>query len=110
MPMSATPRSQWSVGQKVICIDDRFPRAVLEWCNSVPTAGHIYTIRALQEGIDPTSLVYDLGFLLAEIVNPQDQAGREPGFFHTRFVPWLDTCSETEHNDAGEPVQLQEIL
>ena len=74
--MNTNSPSQWSIGQRVICIDDSFPRAVVEWCNSVPIAGHVYTIRAMQAGIDPTSMVYDLGFLLAEIVNPQDQAGR----------------------------------
>ena len=105
--MNTNSPSQWSIGQRVICIDDVFPRAILEWCNSVPVAGHVYTIRAMQVGIDPTTLVMDLGFLLVEIVNPQNELGREPGFFHTRFVPWLDTNSETERNDAAEPAQLQ---
>ena len=100
--------SQWSIGQKVICIDDSFPRAVWKRCNSVPVAGYIYTIRAMEVGTDPTRGVRNLGFLLAEILNPRNDLGFEAGFIHTRFVPWLDVCSEAEHIDAVEPLQLQD--
>jgi len=48
-----------------------------------------------------------LGFLLVEIVNPKSAWGCEAGFCHYRFVPWLDVASETERQNAGEPLQLQ---
>jgi hypothetical protein len=94
----------WNVGQKVICINDAFSRNIVEWCDSVPVAGEVYTIRAIQFGIDPATRVGDTGFLLVEIANPLDSKGREPGFFQDRFVPWLDTVANSE---AVEELQLQ---
>jgi hypothetical protein len=97
------------VGQKVICINDSFQGAVFDWCAYFPIAGHIYTIRAMQIGQDHVSGFSNLGFLLAEIVNPTSSNGKEAGFLQERFVPWLDACSETENknNDEVEPAQLQ---
>jgi hypothetical protein len=105
--MNTNSPSQWSVGQKVICIDDSFPKAIVDWCDSLPIAGHVYTIRAIQAGYDSFTGLSNLGFLLVEIVNPTSSWGCEAGFCHYRFVPWLDVCSETESNDAVEPLQLQ---
>ena len=84
----------WSVGQKVICINDLFPLAVADWCTSLPIAGYVYTIRAIQVGLSGP------GFLLEEIVNPKSSLGYEAGFLTFRFVPWLDTCPETERDHA----------
>ena len=106
--MNNNPPSNYTVGQKVICIDDAFPPAIADWCEHLPIAGYVYTIRALQVGHDGVTGLGNLGLLLKEIVNPQSGWGSEAGFVHTRFVPWLDACVETEHNDAGEPAQLQE--
>jgi hypothetical protein len=104
--MNTHPPSQWSVGQKAICIDDRFPMAILDWCDHVPIAGYIYTIRAIQAGLNPLTRYTNVGLLLVEIVNPLLPRGSEPGFCHTRFVPWLDTCSESERDGAAEPLQV----
>ncbi|MGA2240558.1 MAG: hypothetical protein ABSH11_00755 [Verrucomicrobiota bacterium] len=98
----------FSVGQKVICINDAFPARIADWCDSLPVAGHIYTIRAMQIGWNRITGFSNLGFLLTEIVNPTSSDGKEAGFLQERFVPWLEACSETEHNDAVEPLQLQE--
>ncbi|MBM3861910.1 MAG: hypothetical protein FJ395_19985 [Verrucomicrobia bacterium] len=105
--MNTIPPSHWSVGQKVICIDDRFPPAIIDWCDHLPIAGHVYTIRAIQAGHDSFTGRSNLGFLLVEIVNPKSAWGCEAGFCHYRFVPWLDVASETERQNAGEPLQLQ---
>lgn len=99
----------WSIGQKVLCIDDRFPRQIVEWCNALPIAGHVYTIRALQFGVDPITFMYDLGFLLEEISSPRKANGSESGFFHTRFVPWLEAdygrASAAEQRELAEEVR-----
>lgn len=76
----------WHVGQKVLCVDDAFPQAALGKCKSVPLAGEVYTIRAMQTGMPPNKRGSYLGFLLNEVQNPVEQDGREPGFWHTRFV------------------------
>jgi hypothetical protein len=105
--MNANSSPIYSVGQKVICINDSFSGRVFDWCTSFPIAGYIYTIRAMQIGQDHVSGFSNLGFLLAEIGNPTSSDGKEAGFLQERFVPWLDACSETEHNDTAEPAQPQ---
>jgi hypothetical protein len=103
--MNTNSSSHWSVGQKVICINDTFPPAAIDWCDSLPIAGHIYTIRALQAARDRVSGLSNLGFLLEEIVNPPSAWGCEAGFWHSRFIPWLDVCSEAGHNHAVEQLE-----
>jgi hypothetical protein len=92
--MNTIPPSVFHLGQKIICINDSFPRAVLDWCVSFPVAGYVYTIRAIQVG--PSNV----GFLLNEVVNPKSSLGFEAGFATTRFVPWLGACSEAGQVDA----------
>jgi hypothetical protein len=100
--------AKFSAGQKVICINDAFPARIADWCDSLPVAGHIYTIRAMQMGWNRITGFSNVGFLLDEIINPTSSRGGEAGFLQERFVPCLETCSETENYDAIEPLQLQE--
>jgi hypothetical protein len=95
--------SSWFIGQKVLCIDDSFPRQISEWCDELPVAGEVYTIRGLQMGGSAVTGEYALGFLLEEIVNPRKADGNESGFFHTRFVPLFDAASES----AAEQRELE---
>lgn len=37
-------------GQKVVCIDDKFPEAVNRLYKELPKEGHTYTIRAMGVG------------------------------------------------------------
>ena len=101
MNSTPSPNRAWTVGQKILCIDDSFPRCITDWCDVLPVAGEVYTIRAMQLGGDPSTGFHGLGFLLAGLVNPRKASGSEAGFFHTRFVPWLDaesaSCSASEH-------------
>jgi hypothetical protein len=106
--MNANSSPIFRVGQKVICINDAFPARIADWCDSLPVAGHIYTIRAIQVGWNRITGFSNVGFLLVEIVNPTSSQSGEAGFLQQRFVPWLETCSEAEHNDAVESLQLQE--
>jgi hypothetical protein len=77
----------WHIGQKVICIDDRFHKGTWEWCYSVPVAGNVYTIRRIQFGADTYRRDGGLGLLLEEIINPKTANGGEAGFFTCRFRP-----------------------
>jgi hypothetical protein len=97
---------QWSIGQKVLCIDDSFPRYSADWYNALRIAGNIYTIRAMQIGSEPITGMYDLGLLLEEISSPRKADGTEAGFFHTRFVPWLE--ADAGHTSAAEKHELAE--
>jgi hypothetical protein len=60
----------------------------------------------MQLGDDPIMGVYDLGLLLEEISNPRQANGHETGFFHTRFVPWLE--ADYGHASAAEQSELAE--
>ncbi|HUI05855.1 MAG TPA: hypothetical protein VL486_02495 [Verrucomicrobiae bacterium] len=91
----------WDIGQKVVCINDSFPPAVADWCTSLPIAGYVYTIRAIQIGYNGPGGTQNLGLLLEEIVNPKSSLGYEAGFLTYRFVPWLDTCAETERGEVA---------
>ena len=96
----------FSVGLKVICINDALPAKIADWCDVLPVAGHIYTIRAIQVGWNRITGFSNVGLLLAEIVNPKASNGNEGGFLQERFVPWLEVNSEAKHNNAVEPAQL----
>jgi hypothetical protein len=97
LPMSINPSANWSVGQKVVCVNDAFPHAVLDWCDFLPRAGCVYTIRAIQLGVDGVTRLPSLGFLLEEFVNPPSSLGKEAGFDVSRFEPWLASDLETNH-------------
>ena len=85
----------WYVGQKIVCIDDRFHAGALEWCLSLPVCGHVYTIRRMQFGTDGYTKDRGLGFLLEEIVNPKYARGCERGFVSDRFRPLLESAELT---------------
>jgi hypothetical protein len=95
--------SAWHLGQKVVCINDSFSRSIVEWCDALPVAGEVYTIRAIRFGIDPITWVGDVGFLLVEIVNPSNSKGHEPGFLQDRFVPWWDAAANSNVAEELEP-------
>ena len=97
-----TPPAYWSVGQKVICINDTFPSAVLDWCEYIPRAGGVYTIRAMQISSDRISGQATLGFLLEEIVNPLSSLEKEAGFVAERFTPWLEKSAESRREHEVE--------
>ena len=96
------PPAYWSVGQKLICINDTFPRAVLDWCDRLPSAGGVYTIRAMQIGRDRITGGESLGFLLEEIVNPLSSLEKEAGFVAERFTPWLEKCPESRRQSEHQ--------
>ena len=96
----------WSIGQQIVCINGSFPQAVWEWCNSVPIADNVYTIREVTTGHDYHTGVCGVGFYLVEIVNPRTSKGLEACFCATRFVPL--TCElSAEHPSTAEPAELQ---
>jgi hypothetical protein len=104
--MNTDPDPVYTCGDKVNCVDDRFPRAIVDWCDQLPKAGCIYTIRAIQPGSNPITGVRCLGLLLQEIVNPQTPEGRETGFDHNRFSHF---DSDYARNETTRPVQIAEI-
>jgi hypothetical protein len=76
-------KNMWYVGQKVRCVNDRFPNSVFEWGSNLPKKGEIYTIRSIKPTRCAMSGVIGPGFLLEELSNPFDRLQFDP----SRFVP-----------------------
>jgi hypothetical protein len=78
-------------GQRVVCVDDRFPSQILDWASNLPRKGQIYTIQSIISGVclytrrRPT-----LGFFLHELPTLQNRLA----FRSDRFAPLLETLDE----------------
>jgi hypothetical protein len=86
----------WFIGQKVVCINDRFPQRILEWTSDLPRKGRIYTIRSMARGKSIYPGESKLGFKLAEL-----QSGRI-GFFVDRFAPLTKRLDQACQRNASE--------
>ncbi len=78
--------SNFQVGQRVVCINDRFHGHKRNGF-ALPKQGQVYTIRRL------VSRGYGVGLLLNEIQNPERQFINdygEPGFLAHRFRPVVE--------------------
>ncbi len=63
----------WYQGQKVRCINGRFPVQVLDWGSNLPCEGKVYTIRRIARVPNATTGHIGPGFLLEELKNPDDR-------------------------------------
>lgn len=86
----------WFIGQKVVCVNDRFPIQILEWASNLPRKGRIYTICWIGRG---PSIYFafcagrapgerGLGFELEELPNGKF------AFFAERFAPLVDKLDQ----------------
>jgi hypothetical protein len=102
--------SMLSVGQRVVCIDDRIPHTHKFHKGEVqPTRGTIYTIREI---VPPTVRYPEEGLYLAEIVNPPRKlrSGRyvELIFRPYRFRPVRSTSIDV-FLQMVEPTRVLEV-
>ena len=84
-------------GQKVVCIDDKFPIQFWDWADYIPREGAVYTVRwfdAVRHGITGQRIP---GILLNEIINPTFGGRGEMHFWTRRFRP-----VELENERAAE--------
>jgi hypothetical protein len=91
----------WYVGQKVRCVNGSFPLCVWEYCDAVPVAGNIYTIRRVYRSPNHTSGNLCISFYLEEIVNPAIGKTCETGFCYARFRP-LEEAETTRAHEVAE--------
>ncbi len=97
-------------GQKVVCIDDKFPNWAVAIYDNLPDKDKTYTVRQVMigcnpVGVDPNSKGLshpkfigkaEVTILLVEITNKTHEVSkREPGFVAERFRP-LEEISEEE--------------
>src|SRR5213080_1919399 len=94
-------------GQRLVCVDDRFPKWVVEFFNQLPVKGATYTIRevCLRRETLRGSESGTIALLLEELRNPPDPAhkgGEELAFKSERFAPLEEIeISEEEEIEAG---------
>ncbi|HTI72722.1 MAG TPA: hypothetical protein VMF06_22305 [Candidatus Limnocylindria bacterium] len=99
-------------GQKVVCINDEFPKAAAALFAELPRKDSVYTVRAVYIGRgsyfrhDSGTRDGEIGVLLEELLNPPDPGLKtglngELGFNSERFAP-LETTSDEETLTATE--------
>lgn len=97
-------------GQKVVCINDRFPAVVRAIYKQLPVKGVAYTVRDVFLGREKVVKAGDsatVGLLLEELVNPPDplhKGQQELGFNSERFAPQEELPDETAEAEMAEAV------
>jgi hypothetical protein len=77
------------VGQKVVCIDDNFPKAVTLFYKSLPKKGQVYVIRDVVLGVNWKGEAGEVCIYLIGLNNPRSKTPPFPerGFNSERFRP-----------------------
>lgn len=74
----------FDIGQKMACVDDRFPAGINDIYNALPKKDSIYTVRDIVPAQD-FQLRETCAVLIKELVNLPNRHGIEPGFQCYRF-------------------------
>jgi hypothetical protein len=107
----------FSVGDKVVCVDDRFPKEVVLLYRRLPKKDETYTIRAVYLGRgkminkEPGASDGEVGVLLQEVRNDDmpiklNKNAEEDGFAGWRFRKLQDPLAEDETLEAVEEDEL----
>ncbi len=81
----------FSVGQKVVLVDDKWPESVKQLYLQLPVRDSVYVVRAVRVGVRADELIMDMrrvlesSLLLVSIYNPTNNLGVEAGFAASRF-------------------------
>lgn len=98
------------IGQKVVCVDDKFPASIAPFYTALPKDGVTYVIRDIRLGVrfDKPG-VGDVSLLLVGLVNPkaESRANLERGFSETRFRPLDELRTRTTKRKETELVNAQ---
>lgn len=93
-------------GQFVVCIDDRFPPQVWEWCNQIPKVGERYTVHRLSWSPDGVTGEFGMALVLFELDNPTPRGG-QVAFNIQRFKPYEEELeSENKSNNDASVTAL----
>lgn len=94
-------------GQKVACVDDRFPLGIEKLYSALPKKDETYTVRDLVPGVSLSNTEGETAIYLVELVNPANSHGIEYGFNAERFAP-LETDDETLEESLPERVGVEQ--
>jgi hypothetical protein len=106
--------SNFSIGEKVVCVDDKFPPDISKLYDALPVKDSTYVVRDIRLGIN-LILEGDVSVLLIGLVNPKadSKAGLERGFRADRFRPLEEfrneksaSKPEQEKKELLEPVEI----
>jgi hypothetical protein len=101
--------SNFSIGDKVVCVDDKFPPDISKLYDALPVKDTTYVVRDIRLGINLT-LEGDVSVLLIGLVNPKadSKAGLERGFRADRFRPLEELRNEQTASKSVE--EKKELL
>ncbi len=79
-------------GQKVVCVDDRFPVGIERIYNVLPKAGVVYVVRDVSLGVNWKGEPGEVAITLVGLVNPKSTKPPYPerAFNAERFRPLKD--------------------
>src|SRR5277367_5951943 len=95
--------SDFSIGDKVVCVDDKFPPDISNLYDALPVKDSTYVVRDIRLGINLT-LEGDVSVLLVGLVNPKadSTANLERGFRADRFRPLEELRNEKKESTTVE--------
>ncbi|MDR3458030.1 MAG: hypothetical protein P4N60_11330 [Verrucomicrobiae bacterium] len=99
----------FSVGQKVVLVDDKWPESVKQLYLQLPVKDTVYVVRAVRVGVRADELIMDMrrvleqSILLMSIYNPTNKLGVEAGFAASRFRT-LDEIKTSAVKEEGAVV------
>ena len=93
----------YGIGDKVVCVDDKFPPDISKLYDALPVKDSTYVVRDIRLGINLT-MEGDVSVLLIGLVNPKadSKAGLERGFRADRFRPLQELREEQTATNAVE--------
>jgi hypothetical protein len=86
----------YGIGDKVVCVDDKFPPDIVKLYDALPVKDSTYVVRDIRLGINLT-LEGDVSVLLIGLVNPKadSKSALERGFRADRFRPLQELREES---------------
>jgi hypothetical protein len=111
----------FDIGEKVVCVDDRFHPEIAFLYTALPVKGTTYTVRdcemgrakwvSVQKGWDSV----DMKVLLVELSNPLDPSTlkgcpSELGFAARRFAPLQSVPDEEEESKEWVPEEERDLV
>lgn len=98
------------VGQKVVCVNAKFPLGIEKFYTALPVKDSVYVIRQVSIGVNFQGELGEVCLLLVGLSNPRSTKAPFPerGFNSERFVPLDELQKRDTHekeNHEKEPVQ-----
>ncbi len=93
----------YGIGDKVVCVDDKFPPDITKLYDALPVKDSTYVVRDIRLGINLT-LEGDVSVLLSGLLNPKadSKSALDRGFRADRFHPLQELREKSTATNAAE--------